>query len=97
MDRDIVIKKINTNLDFLKDEYGVEHLFLFGSVARNSAGTNSDIDLLVEFARPTGLFGLLSLQLYLEQLLGRSVDLGTFDSLKSYIKPEVEREMLLVA
>jgi predicted nucleotidyltransferase len=52
------------------NQFGVKSLALFGSVARDEAGAASDVDLLVEFDRPTGYFGLVRLQLFLQQLLG---------------------------
>lgn len=66
--------------------FHVAALFLFGSVARNEARDNSDVDLLVEFSQPVGLFMLARLQIYLEKLLGCVIDLGTPDSLKPYIQ-----------
>ena len=70
---------------------------LFGSVARDEAGDASDVDLLVEFDRPVGLFGLFELQDHLEQLLGCSVDLGTPDSLKPRIRSTVLEESVDVS
>ncbi len=71
-------------LDILKrnreelQRLGVRELTLFGSVARNEAGPRSDVDLLVEIERPMGLFGLLRIQHYIEQILGGiKVDLIT--------------------
>jgi predicted nucleotidyltransferase len=75
-------------------EHGVKSLRLFGSVARDEATDQSDVDLLVEFSRPTGLFGLVRLQRYLEELLGREVDLGTTGSLKPRIRDRVLRECI---
>jgi predicted nucleotidyltransferase len=49
---------------------GVQELTLFGSVARNDAGPRSDVDILVEIERPMGLFGLLRIRHFLEQILG---------------------------
>lgn len=66
--------------------FHVASLFLFGSVARNEAKASSDVDLLVEFSQPVGLFTLARLQIYLEKLLGCEVDLGTPDSLKPYMQ-----------
>jgi uncharacterized protein len=96
MDREQVISKISEFRLELQDQFGVQHLYLFGSFSRNEASPDSDIDFLVEFSRPTGLFGLASLQLYLEDKLGRKVDIGTPQSLKPYIREEVERDALLV-
>jgi uncharacterized protein len=77
----------------LKD-LGVESLILFGSVARDEARIDSDIDLLVEFNRPVGLFPFIRLKRYLEEILESSVDLGTPDSLKPYLREPVFREAI---
>jgi predicted nucleotidyltransferase len=50
------------------------------------------VDLLVEFDSPVGLFTFMRLQRYLQTILGRSVDLGTPDSLKNYLKEAVLKE-----
>ena len=66
--------------------FHVAALFLFGSVSRNEAKATSDIDLLVEFSQPVGLFTLARLQIYIEKLLGCAIDLGTPDSLKPLMR-----------
>ncbi len=76
--------------------FGVKSLLLFGSVARDEATMASDVDLLVEFNRPVGYFGLFALQDYLEKLLGCSVDLGTPESLKPYMRERVLGEAIHV-
>lgn len=76
------------------NEFAVKALFLFGSVARDEATPESDIDVLVEFDRPVGLFTLLKLQSFLEELLGRPVDLGTPTSLRSHIRETVLQEAI---
>ncbi len=72
----------------LKD-FGVKSLILFGSVARDEAQIDSDVDLLVEFDRPVGLFTFVRLKRYLEEILESSVDLGTPDSFKPYLRESV--------
>ena len=81
----------------MAERFGVQSLTLFGSVARDEATAKSDVDLLVEFNRPVGYFGLFALQDYLEQLLGCPVDLGTPDSLKPYLRERIQGELLRVA
>ena len=88
-----ILKQKNTELT---KQFGVKSLLMFGSMARNEATQTSDVDLLVEFDRPVGYFGLFALQDYLEKLLGCSVDLGTPNSLKPYIKVRVEGELIRV-
>jgi len=96
MQRKEVIRKLNQKRADLRERYGVKSLALFGSVARDEATPASDVDLLVEFNRPVGLFGLFVLQDYLEGLLGCPVDLGTPDSLKPRIRARVLQEMVRV-
>lgn len=69
---------------------------MFGSVARDVALPDSDVDLLVQFNRPVGLFGLIGLQNRLEEILSYKVDLGTPDSLKKRIRDHVMKGCLYV-
>lgn len=94
--RQEVINIIQQYQQELNDIYSVQSLALFGSVARNEAGASSDIDMLVEFSRPVGLFGLFALQDRLEELFGCKVDLGTPDSLKPRLRSNVKAELVYV-
>jgi uncharacterized protein len=96
MKQDVVVRILKQKNVELEQKFGVKSLLLFGSVARNEATTASDVDLLVEFNRPVGYFGLFALQDYLEKLLGCRVDLGTPDSLKPYIRERVMGELIRV-
>jgi uncharacterized protein len=97
MKRDQITQILQLHHTELKQKYGVRSLSLFGSVARDEDGPASDVDLLVEFDRPVGYFGLFALQDYLESLLGCKVDLGTSDSLKPRIRDHVMGECVRVA
>jgi len=96
MKQDAVLKILKQKNAELTQQFGVKSLLLFGSVARNEDTSTSDVDLLVEFNRPVGYFGLFALQDYLENLLGCSVDLGTPESLKPYIKERIMGELIRV-
>lgn len=96
MKRAQVIAILNKHRNILSEHYGVKSLALFGSVARDEASANSDVDLLVDFDRPVSLFGLFALQDYLETILGCSVDLGTPNSLKPRIREKVLSESMYV-
>lgn len=96
MKQDTVLQILKQKTAEMTKQFGVKSLSLFGSVARNDANATSDVDLLVEFNRPVGYFGLFALQDYLEKLLGCRVDLGTPDSLKPYIKDRVMGELIRV-
>ncbi len=95
MKRDAVLHTLQAHrAEFLRR--GVKSLALFGSVARDESTSESDVDLLVEFEHPVGLFDFIGLQQYLESLLGCKVDLGTTRSLKPYLKDQVLQEAILV-
>ncbi len=96
MEQDVVLQILKQKNAELKKQFGVKSLLLFGSVARNEAATASDVDLLVEFNRPVGYFGLFALQDYLEKLLGCRVDIGTPNSLKPYVRERVMGELIRV-
>ena len=96
MKRDFVLQTLKQKSAELAKQFGVKSLLLFGSTARNEATETSDVDLLVEFDRPVGYFGLFALQDYLEKLLGCPVDLGTPDSLKPYIEESIMGELIRV-
>ena len=97
MKRDEIIRILKERQVELAEQYGVKSLSLFGSVARDEATLSSDVDLLVEFNRPVGLFGLFALQDHLEELFGCPVDVGTPDSLKPRIRSNVLAEAVLVS
>ena len=97
MNREDIIFILNKAQKELHEQYAVKSLALFGSIARNESRPDSDVDLLVEFSQPVGLFQFIGLKQYLESLLGRTVDLGTVASLKPYLKENVLREMIHVA
>lgn len=97
MKRDEVLAILHQYDNELREKYGVQSLSLFGSVARDEARSDSDVDLLVEFNRPVGLFGLVALQERLEKLFGCKVDLGTPNSLRPYLKERVLHEAIHVS
>jgi len=74
--RDRAIQLLRENQGYLRDEFGVSRIGLFGSVARDQSKDLSDVDVVVEFSRPIG-FRFMDLADYLEDLLGRKVDLLT--------------------
>ena len=77
--------------------YGVQSLLLFGSVARDEGGPESDVDLLVDFGRPPSFDSYMNLKLALEDLLGKRVDLVTIGGLRVGARPGVEKDAIRVA
>jgi len=93
MKRDEVLAILEPHREQLQ-KLGVKSLSLFGSVARDEAHTDSDVDLLVEFNQQGGFFQLLHLQYYLEDILGCSVDLGTQDALREHLREPVLEDII---
>jgi len=92
-----------TDIDELRDKiidtlkpWGVRKVALFGSVVRGEESSESDIDILVQFKEPIGLFALARLKRSLSEKLGRNVDLVTEGALSPYIRPFVKREEVVL-
>mgnify|MGYP001563976568 CR=1 FL=1 len=96
MSLDEVKKKLAGNRTEL-DRFGVKSLSIFGSFARGQAGAASDVDLLVEFSIPVGLFAFIRLKHHLETLLGLRVDLVTPDALKESLREAILKEAIRAA
>ena len=74
--------------------FGVQRWGVFGSFVRNASTDQSDVDMLVEFAPGQKTFDhFMQLAFFLEDVLGRKVDLITTESLSPYIGPHILREV----
>jgi uncharacterized protein len=91
-----VVAVLTQSKEELKKRYGVSTLALFGSAARGTAGGDSDIDVLVDFDGPATSERYFGVQFYLEDLLGKSVDLVTERALRPELKPYIERDRINV-
>ena len=80
----------------LKEKYGIEKIALFGSYARNEANETSDIDIAILKAKNITLSNRLNAKNMLEKKLNVKVDLGYFDSMKTFIKNRIQKEFIYV-
>ena len=96
MNRDEVLNLLRAHKPALAERFGVTELALFGSFARDQATDRSDVDILVVFDGPATSKSYFGVQFYIEDLLGRPVDLVTDKALRPEIRPYVERESLYV-
>ena len=83
------IGRISSEKAFLEDKFFVKEIGIFGSVVRGEQHPDSDIDILVDFKNPIGIFDFIRLEDHLSKLLGSKVDLVTKTGLKSIIKNEI--------
>ena len=88
-----ILKQLNQRAEELKQNFSVRSIGLFGSLARNQADRESDVDILVDFVEPT-FDHYMDLKFYLERLFGRPVDLVTADTVKPRLKPVIERQVI---
>jgi predicted nucleotidyltransferase len=78
-------------------QLGVEHLYLFGSTARNESGDDSDIDLFFDHAKGRlGLYELMDVKERAKEILGRPTDIMTRASLHPALRQRIEETALLV-
>ena len=100
MDRAKAIELLGKSKRELSARYGVTRLALFGSMARNAARADSDIDILVAFDGPATSERYFGVQFYLEDLLGRPlgrpVDMVTEKGLRPELRPSIEQERVNV-
>ncbi|MHB9101397.1 MAG: nucleotidyltransferase family protein [Sulfuricella sp.] len=76
--------------------FGITDLALFGSVVRDSARPDSDVDVLVSFDGPATSARYFGVQFYLEDLLGCPVDLVTDKALRPQLRPYIEKDAIHV-
>lgn len=96
MNRDRTIELLSQSKAELRDRFGVTRLALFGSISRNMAQSDSDVDILVDFDGPATSTRYFGVQFYLEDLLGRPVDLVTEKALRPELRPYIEQEKVNV-
>jgi predicted nucleotidyltransferase len=90
MNRATAISRLITHEAELK-QLGVDHLFLFGSTARDEAGDTSDVDLFFDHPEGAiGLYELLDIQEAAERILGRKADVMTRRSLHPLLRQQIE-------
>lgn len=90
-----ILTSLEANENFIKVQFGVKKIGIFGSFARGDSGKQSDVDVLVEFETDKNTFdNFMDLLFYLEDLFGKNVDLITTGGLHQYIRPFVEREVV---
>jgi uncharacterized protein len=96
MNRAQALEMLAQSKPTLVARFGVTDIALFGSTARDAARADSDVDVLVTFDGPATSELYFGVQFFLEDLLGRPVDLVTSKALRPELRPFVEREAVRV-
>jgi uncharacterized protein len=96
MTKATILETLNRSGDEILARFGARHISLFGSAARDELCEGSDIDVLVEFEGAATYAAYFGLKDYLENLLGRPVDLVTDKSLKPRARRHVEKDVIRI-
>ena len=92
----MTIKEIENKILPVLRKYHVRRASLFGSVVRGEMTEESDIDLLVELPETASLLDLAGLKIDIEELLGRNVDVLTYDSLHPLLRDRILNEQVSI-
>lgn len=93
---ELLLEAAGPVLKLLAGERGYTDLAVFGSVARRQARVDSDIDLLVQPPPGTSSFDFFAFKRLLEEVLGRKIDLISYDSLAPGLDDDIRREAVLL-
>lgn len=96
MNRSQTLQLLTEHKPDLARRFGVLRLALFGSVVRDAARPDSDVDVLVAFDGSATSARYFGVQFYLEDLFGCPVDLVTEKALRAELRPFIEREAVYV-
>jgi len=94
IDKHSILKLLQSEKETLYRRFGVRRISLFGSYARNEETQKSDIDLMVDMPSDFDLY--YDLKEYLENRLGKSVDLGMEHRLRSLVRQRIDKEVIYV-
>ena len=90
---DDIEQKLKQNKSYLREQYKVKEIGVFGSYIHGEESEDSDVDILVEFEETIG-WEFIDLKEYIESLLDRKVDIVTVSALKKQLKNEILQEVI---
>ena len=80
---------------FLAEQFKVKEIGIFGSYSRGEESEKSDVDILVDFYEPIG-WEFIDLKEFLEEILGRQVDLATPRALRPQLREKILEEVTYI-
>jgi predicted nucleotidyltransferase len=96
MDKQVVLTRLKSCIEEIKQRFSVKTLAIFGSIARGEASEKSDVDMLVVFDQKANFDLFMDLKFYLEEILGTQVDLVTDKALRPQIRQTIKQELINV-
>lgn len=95
-DRAEILDQLRSMRSELKERYHVSRIGIFGSYSRSEQTEKSDLDLVVEFERPIGLFAFVHLKNFIADRLDMVIDLVTPDGLHPLLRDQILHEVVYV-
>ena len=92
---ELLTKLINVK-DELRRQFGIEEIALFGSYARGEAKDDSDVDIVILKSSKKNFFLRMKAIDFLKEYLQRDVDMGYFDSMRTFIKNRIKKDLIVV-
>ena len=92
----LIINKLKELKPILNERYGIEEFAVFGSVAKGTDTKDSDVDIAVLEMKLKSGFDLIRAKYFLKEALDREVDIGTFKSMKTFIKNRIKKDFIYV-
>lgn len=92
MDLETLRSNYRNDILAITSRYGASDVFVFGSTARGTADDSSDIDLLVNLEESRSLMDLARINVALEDLLHKKVDIVVASSLKSALRDNILKD-----
>jgi uncharacterized protein len=89
-------KKIQESIISILTRYDAERIAIFGSYARGEADNNSDIDILVRFARPKSLIQIVQIEDEIRKSIHMKVDLVTENAVSPYLAGSIHHDELVI-
>ncbi|MEE8434917.1 MAG: nucleotidyltransferase family protein [bacterium] len=87
-------EKWRTEILRLGERHGACNIRVFGSIARNEEGSESDLDLLVDMEKDRSYLDLVGFWQDLEELLGCRVDVISEGGISPYLQDQIHREAI---
>lgn len=91
-----IIDKLKELKPILKERYGIEEFAVFGSVAKGLDTESSDVDIAVLKLNIKDAFALFDAKEFLSRALNMPVDIGTFNSMKTFVKNRIKKDFIYV-
>jgi len=91
-----VVQKLRELKPIMLEKYGIEEFALFGSMSRDDYNSQSDVDIVILKSNKYDFFLRVEAIEFLKEQLGREVDMGYFNSMKTFIKNRIQKDFIYV-